>query len=87
MRLNFVERDDGHPLLELAIVEQLAGDLLVLHDDVIQLPSGANLESGGLLKVGFVQRNERCYEALDFASVEVGRRIRVRKVQSCDCVL
>lgn len=56
---DLVQRDDRHALLQPSILEKILSDFLVLDYDVIELSSSRDFESGGLVKVCRIKRNQR----------------------------
>lgn len=79
-RVDLVERDDCDALTELASLEQLRTDPLVLDDHVVQLAAGADLQRGRALEVLLVQVDQGCNEPLDLGPVEPRLGVRVREV-------
>lgn len=56
--LDLIQGNDCNPLLKLAIVEKLAGDLLIVYHNVVQLPARADFEGSGLVEMRFVEGDE-----------------------------
>ena len=80
--MNLIKRNDRNSLLQLAIFEQLAGDLLVLNDNVIQLAPCSEFQRRGLAVVLFCQGDKGCYETFDLVAVEIRCGIAVRKIKN-----
>ena len=55
MRVDLVQRDDCHPLLEFPVLQQLLSDNFILNDDVVELSTCGDLESGRLAHVRWIE--------------------------------
>ena len=87
VRADLVERDDGDALAEVALLEEVGSDVLVVDDDVVEASAGADFESGRRGKVGRVDVDEVGDEALDGGTVEPALRVGVVELERSEARL
>lgn len=78
--IDFVQRDNRHPLPEVTILKQLGADFFIVYDHVIKLSSGADLQGRRVAKVFFVKVDQVGHKTLNFRTFKIGFRIRVSEV-------
>jgi len=73
--LNLGEGDDGDTLLELALLKELGGNLLIGDNHKVEHATGTHLKGGGGVEIFLGDGNEVGNETPDVLTVESGGRI------------
>eukprot|EP01137_Pigoraptor_chileana_P020981 Opistho-2@84093 len=82
VRRDLVEGNDRNALLELAVCNKRLARRLSVHNDIVELATGSDLERRG--GGGIFHANEIGNKALDALAVKLGLGVRVCKVESTE---
>lgn len=80
-RRDFVERDERDTLPQVAVLQQIATDFLVLNDDVVEFATSDDLQSLSLVVVPFIKLDELSGESFDVSAVEAIVRVVVLEIE------